>query len=81
MAKEREEKEYTCGAESYGCPLGSLFAQVNATFGATSEFRKHIYNSKIEFLKAMRSIIDQKIENLETKAQRSQKRATKINVE
>lgn len=63
-------------------PLSSLFFQVGESFRCGSDFHKHFTQSKIELLKAVRSVITQRIEHLESRVQDSQtKKATKIPVE
>jgi hypothetical protein len=50
-------------------------------FGMKSDFAKHMTQSHLEFLKAMRAILDTRIDNLEKKkAPKKKKRMTKIKV-
>ncbi len=76
MGKEKENKETVM------CPVGKFFSELEETFGKKSEFYNHITGSRIEFLKAIRTLVDDKIEDLEKKkAGKPQKKATKIKVE
>ena len=50
------------------------------TVGKDSEFFNHFSKSRVEFLKAVRSLIDEKIEKVEKKGTKK-KKATKITVE
>ena len=74
MAKERHHN-----AEEF-CPVGRFFAGLEDSFGKSSKFHDHMKNSHIEFLKAIRSLVDEKIENIEKKESRK-KKSTKIKVE
>ncbi|SFM85028.1 hypothetical protein [Thermodesulforhabdus norvegica] len=81
MNHNSSNKHQGCGSGMYGCPIGELINQVRSTFGSESEFRQHIRNSKVEFLKAIRSIIDKKIQDLEQSSKISERRATKVQVD
>ncbi len=81
MNQNNHQKNRGCTSAPYGCPIGELISQVWATFGAESEFRRHMRNSKIELLKAIRSIIDKKIEDLEKHSTASKKRACKVEID
>ncbi len=52
--------------EQVSCPLTKIISIVNQAFGSESEFRRHLRQSKIEFLKAFRSLIDLRITQLES---------------
>ena len=58
------------------CPVGTFFMDLDKTFGRKSPFYKHMTRSKIEFLKGVKSLLDERIEYLEKKS--SQKTATKL---
>ncbi|RLB10633.1 MAG: hypothetical protein DRG27_02660 [Deltaproteobacteria bacterium] len=76
-SKDKEEKREKEVREQVVCPIGRLFADF--FIQKDSPFFEHINRSKIEFLKAIKSIIDQKIEQLEKRTEK--KKATKIEVE
>ena len=64
------------------CPVGRFFMDLDKAFGKKSEFSKHLNQSRVEFLKAIRSLVDEGIENLEKQfAGKGKKRMTKIKVE
>ncbi|MBN1847783.1 MAG: hypothetical protein JW932_04285 [Deltaproteobacteria bacterium] len=64
------------------CPVGKLFSELEEAFGKKSKFFEHMSNSRIEFLKAIRTLVDEKIETLEQKStEKSGKKSTKIKVE
>jgi hypothetical protein len=52
------------------------------TFGRKSTFYKHMTQSRIEFLKGVKSLLDDRIEYLEKKdSKKAGARMTKVNVE
>ena len=74
MAKQKEE-------EMVVCPVGKFFLDLQKGSRKKSKFFEHLDLSRIEFLKALRSLIDDRIENLEEKkGSRQEKKATKIEV-
>ena len=67
---------------SFSCPVGSFFADMEKVFGKKSKFFEHLGQSQAEFLKAVRSLIDVRIEGLEKKGEtKARKKSTKIKVE
>ena len=67
---------------SPGCPVGSFFEDLEKVFGKKSPFFEHMTQSKLEFMKGIRSLLDSRIENLEKKKSgNSAKKMTKIKVE
>ena len=75
MAKEKHKEE------KFHCPVGRFFEDLEGLQGGKSEFFDHLNQSRLEFLKAIRSLVDEKIENIEKKGAKKSKRATKIKVE
>lgn len=76
MAKKKKDEE------ALTCPLGRFFTDLEHAFGSKSEFYKHLSQSRIEFLKAVRSLIDERIENLDKRCSATtRKKMTKIKVE
>jgi len=74
MAKQKEE-------EMVVCPVGKFFLDLQKGSRKKSKFFEHLDLSRIEFLKALRSLIDDRIEGLEEKKRsRQEKKATKIEV-
>jgi hypothetical protein len=59
------------------CLCREIVDQVRECFGVSSQVREHFNNSRIEFLKGIRAIIDSRIEHLSQASQRG----TKIAVE
>ncbi|HDL08230.1 MAG TPA: hypothetical protein ENG35_05765 [Desulfobacteraceae bacterium] len=76
MYKEKNEKEIN------SCPVSKFFFDFKEAFGKKSKFYKHMAQSRIEFFKAIRSLVDDKIEVLEKKASaENKKEMTRIEVE
>jgi hypothetical protein len=68
--------------ESVLCPVGRFFSDLEVAFGGKSKFFEHIISSRVEFLKAIKTLVDEKIEHLENKkAGKSRRKTTKIAVE
>ena len=59
------------------CLCRELLDQFRAHFHVTPEVKQHLTNSRVEFLKAVRSVIDARIEHLSSKPSQG----TKIAVE
>ena len=74
MAKERYKDEMYC-------PVGRFFSDLEKASGKKSEFFEHLNLSCIEFLKAIRSLFDERIESIEKKGTKRTKKTTKIKVE
>ena len=76
MAKKKIEDDV------FVCPVGKFFSDLDKVTQRKSKFLKHMNLSKVEFLKALRSLVDERIEDLEKKrSSKDEKRATKIKVE
>ena len=75
MAKEKHKEEMV------HCPFGRFFQDLEDLQGGKSKFFDHLNQSRVEFLKAIRSLVDEKIENIEKKSAKKKKKATKIKVE
>jgi hypothetical protein len=64
------------------CPVGSFLRDIEKTFGKKSKFVDHMTQSRIEFLKGIRSLVDERIEDLDKKKSgKRKKRPTKIKVD
>ena len=59
------------------CLCREIVRQFREAFGVSPEVREHFTNSRIEFLKGIRAVIDSRIEHLSHASQRG----TKIAVE
>ena len=61
MAKEIHKEEMM------SCPVVRFFSDLEKTYGRKSPFFEHLKSSRIEFLKAFRSLIDGRLDSLEKK--------------
>lgn len=76
MGKEKDEKEMLV------CPVGKFFLDLEKVYGKKTKFFEHLTQSRIEFLKGIRSLVDERIETLEEKgAKGAKKKMTRIKVE
>jgi len=74
---EKKDKE-----ERITCPVGSFFMDLDKTFGEKSPFYEHMTRAKIEFLKGVKSLLDERIECLEKKgSKKAGAKLTKVKVE
>jgi hypothetical protein len=51
------------------CPCRELVNSVRELLGISPAVRQHLANSRVEFLKAVRQVIDDRIEQLSARAQ------------
>ena len=75
MPKKKKEEEMVL------CPVGKFFLDLQKSSGKKSEFIDHMSRARVEFLKAIRSLVDEKIEDAEKKNAKAKKKVTKIKVE
>jgi len=83
MDKEKNEKENLINEkESLTCPLSKIFIHFRSSAGRKSKFFQHLTRSRVELLKAVKSLLDDKIEYLEKKEFfQDKKKMTKIKLE
>ena len=80
---EKDEKD----EKDLFCPVGHFFLEMEKIARNKSEFFDHLSLSRIEFMKAVRSLVDQRIERVEKKRagykakKTTNKKTTKIKVE
>jgi hypothetical protein len=64
------------------CPVGKFFMDLEDIMGKKSKFYEHMTRSRVEFLKGVRSLLDEGIDYYEKKgSKRGGKKMTKIKVE
>ena len=64
------------------CPVGKFFMDLEEIMGRKSSFFEYMTRSKIEFLKGMRSLLDEQIDRCEKKgAKKSGRKMTNIKVD
>ena len=75
MSKKEIEEEMV------SCPVGKFFVDMEKACRKKSKFFKHVNQSRVEFLKAIRSLLDERIETFEKRCEeREKKTAEKIEV-
>jgi hypothetical protein len=57
-------------AKSQGCVCREVLDHLNKVLEISPNVRQHLTNSRIEFLKAIRAVIDQRIDHISAKTQR-----------
>ena len=77
MSAQRTTRQETSQRAGQGCLCREVLDQFRETFGVSENVREHFTNSRIEFLKGIRAVIDNRIESLGKAGQRG----TKIAVE
>ncbi|MFH1351944.1 MAG: hypothetical protein ABII26_13575 [Pseudomonadota bacterium] len=76
MGKEKNKEEMVL------CPVGRFFSELERVSGRRSKFFDHLDRSRVEFLKAIRSLVDERIEAIEKKgSEKAGKKMTKIKVQ
>ena len=76
MGKKRDDDEPVV------CPVGRFFMDLEKASAKKSRFFEHLDRSRVEFLKALRSLLDESIEHMEKRGRSGrEKKATKIEVE
>jgi hypothetical protein len=64
------------------CPVGKFFMDLEEVMGKKSKFFEHMTRSRVEFLKGIRSLLDERIDHYEKKdSKKAGKKMTKIKVE
>lgn len=78
MGKKKPE---VCDENSL-CPLGKIFKGLEDLSKNAPEFKKHLDRSRLELLKAAKTLLDSKIKSLEKKNTTGKKKvAQKITIE
>ena len=75
MSPQRQTNRNTARKSASGdrCPCLEIMDFFRTRLGVSSEVRKHLENSRVEFLKAIRVVLDERIENLSKASQRGTK--------
>ena len=64
------------------CPVGRFFMDLEGCMGGKSKFLKHMNRSKVEFLKGIRSLLDERIDHYEKMgSKKAGKKMTKIKID
>ena len=75
MAKEKHKEEMMY------CPVARFFSDLEKISERKSAFFEHLNSSRIEFLKAIRSLVDERIDSLEKMGSKRGKKMPKSEVE
>ena len=75
MEKEKHKEEWRY------CPVARFFSDLEKVSGRKATFFEHLNTSRIEFLKAIRSLFDERIDSLEKMGAKRGKKMFKIEVE
>jgi hypothetical protein len=74
---ERESNQRASGVRGERCVCNEVFDHLKDAFGVPPAAKEHLANSRLEFLKAVREVIDARIE----KVSKATRQGTKIAVE
>ena len=74
MAEEKHKEEMRY------CPVARFFSDLEKLSGRKSTFLEHLNSSRVEFLKAIRSLLHQRIDSIEKMAAKRGKKMSKIEV-
>ncbi len=79
QSSQQQGNQSTAGASASHerCPCYEVMDFIRTRLGVSPAVRQHLSNSRVEFLKAIREVIDEKIEHLSKAGQQG----TKIPVE
>jgi hypothetical protein len=77
MTEQESTQQNTPAVIQERCLCREVLEQVREVFGVSTEVRQHFTNSRIEFLKGIRAVIDSRIEHLS----KTETHGTKIAVE
>jgi len=81
MEKKKSTNEEVIGVEEAFRSLGRFFSWLEGRISPSSEFREHMNKSRVECLKGIRVLIDKRIDDLEDRHKKTDKRSTKVKVE
>jgi len=75
MSEQQGTQQSNAGKADAGhtrerCVCNEVFNHIQDAFGVSPAVRQHLANSRIELLKAVRSVIDEKIDRLSKREQR-----------
>ena len=74
---EQQGNEQATGGRGHQCVCEEVFGHVQDLFGISPDVRQHLKNSRIEFLKAVRTVLDERIERMS----KAENRGTRVSVE
>jgi hypothetical protein len=66
---EQQTNQQAAGERGHQCVCEEVFGHVQDLLGVSPAVRQHLKNSRIEFLKAIRTVLDERIERMSKNAQ------------
>jgi len=73
MSEQEETQNAAQPLRQEGCLCREIVNQFREAFGVSPKVKEHFTNSRIEFLKGIRAVIDGRIEHLSNPGQRGSK--------
>jgi predicted metalloprotease len=73
MSEQQGTQQGAAGQAHERCVCNEVFHHIQDALGVSPTVRQHLANSRIEILKAIRSVIDEKIERLSKPIERGAK--------
>lgn len=61
---EQQQTQSATGVNAGPCPCLQIAEGIRQLFGVPASAKQHLTNSRIEFLKALRAVLDARIEHL-----------------
>ncbi len=77
QSNQQQANQSTASATHERCPCYEVMDFIKTRLGVSPAVRQHLSNSRVEFLKAIREVIDERIDHLSKAGQQG----TKIPVE
>jgi hypothetical protein len=66
---DEQTNQQAAGEHRHQCVCEEVFGHVQELLGVSPTVRQHLKNSRIEFLKAIRTVLDERIERMSKSAQ------------
>lgn len=73
MTEQQETQQSGAEHAHERCVCNEVIGHIQEALGVSPQVRQHLANSRIEILKAIRTVIDERIERLSKPAQRGAK--------
>ncbi|HTV57528.1 MAG TPA: hypothetical protein VMJ93_01515 [Verrucomicrobiae bacterium] len=70
MTEQQGTQQSANDESKHRCVCNEFAEHIQDVFGVSPAVREHLKNSRIEFLKAIRSVIDEKIDRMSRRDQR-----------
>jgi hypothetical protein len=70
MNEQNQAQSTSAGVPTAACPCQQIAEGIRQLLGVPVAAKRHLNNSRIEFLKALRAVLDARIEQLQGPAQK-----------